>query len=155
MRFWYLSHRRPAKAQASLRIHAVSPEPSLFAHMRNGCRQRIRPNIRHLAPTGWLRIRIWRMNDEKCHNLMTLGSHCANQTFWFLFVKDYIGTQEKDVDSKSVLNTPGSSCYWPFYGGGPGVVLILCDFVVYSTGRLMLSLALLFVLVLLKSLLAL
>ena len=33
MRFWYLSHRRPAKAQASLRIRAVSPEPSLFAHM--------------------------------------------------------------------------------------------------------------------------
>ena len=33
MRSWYLSHRRPAKAQASLRIRAVSPEPSLFAHI--------------------------------------------------------------------------------------------------------------------------
>ena len=33
MRLWYLSHRRPAKAQASLRIRTVSPEPSLFAHM--------------------------------------------------------------------------------------------------------------------------
>ena len=28
----YLSHRRTAKAQVSLRIQAVSPEPSLFAH---------------------------------------------------------------------------------------------------------------------------
>ena len=34
MRLWYLSHRRPEKAQASLRIHTVSPEPSLFAHIR-------------------------------------------------------------------------------------------------------------------------
>ena len=28
-----LSHRRPAKAQVSLRIRAVLPEPSLFAHI--------------------------------------------------------------------------------------------------------------------------
>ena len=32
-RLWYLSHRRPAKAQASLRIRAVSPEPLLFARI--------------------------------------------------------------------------------------------------------------------------
>ena len=31
MRKWYLWHRRPAKAKASLRIRAVSPEPLLFA----------------------------------------------------------------------------------------------------------------------------
>ena len=30
--------RRPAKAQANLRIRAVSPEPSLFAHMKYGSR---------------------------------------------------------------------------------------------------------------------
>ena len=61
MRLWYLSHGRPAKTQASLRIRAVSPEPSRFAHIKYGSRQRVRPNIRHLGPTGWLRIRIWRM----------------------------------------------------------------------------------------------
>ena len=33
MRKGYLSHRRPAKAQASLRMSAVSPEPLLFADM--------------------------------------------------------------------------------------------------------------------------
>ena len=33
MRLWYLSHRRPAKAHASLRICAVPPEPLLFAHI--------------------------------------------------------------------------------------------------------------------------
>ena len=31
MRLWLLSHRRPTKAQTSLRIRAISPEPSLFA----------------------------------------------------------------------------------------------------------------------------
>ena len=50
MRIWYISHRRPAKAQANLRIRAVSPEPLLFAHMKYGSRQRVRPKIRHLAP---------------------------------------------------------------------------------------------------------
>ena len=56
MRLWYLSHRRPAKAQASLRIRAVSPEPSLFAHIKYGSRRRVRPKLRQLAP----RMRVWR-----------------------------------------------------------------------------------------------
>ena len=50
MRLWHLSHRRPAKAQMSLRIRAVSPEPSLFAYMKYGRRRRVLPKIRHLAP---------------------------------------------------------------------------------------------------------
>ena len=50
MRLWYLPHRRPAKAQASLRIHAVLPEPLLFAHMKYGSRRKVQPNIKHLAP---------------------------------------------------------------------------------------------------------
>ena len=39
MRSWYLSHRRPAKAQV------VSPEPSLFAHMKYKSGRRVRPNL--------------------------------------------------------------------------------------------------------------
>ena len=50
IRLCYLSHRRPAKAQASLCIRTVSPEPSLFAHMKYGSRWRVWPKIRHLAP---------------------------------------------------------------------------------------------------------
>ena len=49
MRSWYLPHRRPAKAPAHLRICAVSPEPSLLAHMKYGSRWRVRPKFRHLA----------------------------------------------------------------------------------------------------------
>ena len=62
MILWCLSHRRPAKAQASLRIRAVSPEPSLFTHMKCGSRRRVRQKIKHLAPTGWLGMRVWRMS---------------------------------------------------------------------------------------------
>ena len=39
-----------AKAQASLCIRAVLPEPSLFAHMKYGSRWRVWLKIRHLAP---------------------------------------------------------------------------------------------------------
>ena len=52
MRLCYLSHKRPANAQASLRICAVSTEPSPFAHMKYGSRRRGRPKIRHLAQLG-------------------------------------------------------------------------------------------------------
>ena len=72
MRIWYLSHGRPAKAQASLRIRAVSPEPSLFAHMKYGSRRRFRPKIRQLP--HWIAAHAGLKNefteDEKCHNLM-------------------------------------------------------------------------------------
>ena len=61
------------KAQASLRIRAVSPEPSLFAHMKYGSRRRVWPKIRHL--THWTaahaHLKNEFMEDEKCHNLMS------------------------------------------------------------------------------------
>ena len=72
MRLFYLSHRRPAKAQASLRICAVSPEPSLFAHIKYGSRWRVRPKIRHLP--HWMAAHALLKNefteDETCHNLL-------------------------------------------------------------------------------------
>ena len=73
MRFRYLSHRRPAMAQASLRICAVSPKPSLFTHMKSGSRGRVRPKIRHLAPLDGCACATeeWITEDEKCQNLMS------------------------------------------------------------------------------------
>ena len=60
IRLWYLSHRRPTKAQASLRIRqgsdeiacirAVSPEPLLLAHIKYGSRRRVQLKIRYLDP---------------------------------------------------------------------------------------------------------
>ena len=41
-RFLYVSHRRAVKSQASLRICAVSPEPSLLAYIKYRYRLRLR-----------------------------------------------------------------------------------------------------------------
>ena len=49
LRLWYLLHRRKAKPQASLRIRTVSPEPSLFAHIKYGSRRSVRQKIGHLS----------------------------------------------------------------------------------------------------------
>ena len=51
---WYLSPMRAAKVQASLRIHCVSPEPSLLAHTSSESRGTFRQKARSLAPlNGW------------------------------------------------------------------------------------------------------
>ena len=53
-RIWYLSPMRAAKVQASLRIRAVSPEPSLLAHTSSESRATFRQKARSLAPlNGW------------------------------------------------------------------------------------------------------
>ena len=45
---------RAAKVQASLRIRAVSPEPSLLAHTSSESRGTVRQKARSLAPlNGW------------------------------------------------------------------------------------------------------
>ena len=53
-RIWYVSPMRAAKVQASLRIHAVSPEPPLLAHTSSESRGTFRQKARYLAPlNGW------------------------------------------------------------------------------------------------------
>ena len=53
-RIWYLSLMRAATVQASLRIRAVSPEPSLLAHTSSESRGTFRQKARSLAPlNGW------------------------------------------------------------------------------------------------------
>ena len=49
-RIWYLSPMRAAKVQASLRIRAVSPEPSLLTHTSSESRGTFRQKARSLAP---------------------------------------------------------------------------------------------------------
>ena len=93
MRLRYLSHRRPAKAQVSLRIRAVSPEPSLFAYLKDGSRQRVRSKIRHLAPLdgcACARLKNEFTEDEKYHNLM-------------IWLKYYQGSQTLNMSIRSKL----------------------------------------------------
>ena len=53
-RIWYLSPMRAAKVQASLRIRAVSPEPSLLDHTSSESRGTFIQKARSLAPlNGW------------------------------------------------------------------------------------------------------
>ena len=92
----YLSHRRPAKAQASLRICAVSPEPSLIALIKYGSRRRVRPKISHLAPPDGYTctFEVWITEDENNHNLMT----------WLISVCQY-----------KYLSLAFSFSFWPFF----------------------------------------
>ena len=64
-RIWYLSHMRAAKVQASLRIRAVSPEPSLLAHTNSESRGTFRQKARSLAPLNG-----WACAVKICHNGM-------------------------------------------------------------------------------------
>ena len=56
---------RAAKVQASLRIRAVSPEPSLLAHTNSESRGTFRQKARSLAPLNG-----WACAVEICHDRM-------------------------------------------------------------------------------------
>ena len=64
-RIWYLSPMRAAKVQASLRIRAVSPEPSLLAHTSSESRGTLRQKARSLA-----QLNGWACAIEICHDGM-------------------------------------------------------------------------------------
>ena len=64
-RICYLSPMRAAKVQASLRIRAVSPEPSLLAHTSSESRGTFRQKARSLAPLNG-----WACAVEICHDGM-------------------------------------------------------------------------------------
>ena len=64
-RIWYLSPMRAAKVQASLRIRAVSPEPSLLAHTSSESRGTFRRKARSLA-----QLNGWACAVETCHDGM-------------------------------------------------------------------------------------
>ena len=83
-RIWYLSPMRAAKVQASLRIRAVSPEPSLLAHTSSESRGTFRQKARSLAPLNG-----WACAVKICHDGMledTNSLDAAHMTFKFKFV---------------------------------------------------------------------
>ena len=60
----YLSHRRRAKAQTSLRFRAFSTEPSPFAHTIQGTGGNVRQRAPSLALLKWLRMRVLRITNR-------------------------------------------------------------------------------------------
>ena len=80
-RIWYLSPMRAAKVQASLRIRAVSPEPSLLAHTSSESRGTIRQKARSLAPLNG-----WACAVEICHDEMLEDTNSLDGAHLFLHV---------------------------------------------------------------------
>ena len=74
-RIWYLSPMRAAKVQASLRICAVSPEPSLLAHTSSESRGTFRQKARSLAPLNG-----WACAVEICHDGMLEDTNSLDGT---------------------------------------------------------------------------
>ena len=71
-RIWYLSPMRAAKVQASLRIRAVSPEPSLLAHTSSESRGTFRQKTRSPAPLNGLACAVKICRDGKLEDTNSL-----------------------------------------------------------------------------------
>ena len=75
-RLWYLLPIRAAKVQASLRIRAVSPEPSLLAHTSSESRGTFRQKARSLAPLNGWACAVKLCHDEMLEDTNSLdGAH--------------------------------------------------------------------------------
>ena len=92
-RIWYLSPMRAAKVQASLRIRAVSPEPSLLAHTSSESRGTFRQKARSLAPLNG-----WACAVKVCHDGMLEDTNSLGAAHIFLSDFHIIGVQEEGVE---------------------------------------------------------
>ena len=99
-RIWYLSPMRAAKVQASLRIRAVSPEPSLLAHTSSEWRGTFRQKARSLAPLNG-----WACAVKICHDGMledTNSLDAALMTTTFLWLSNLASPlHKKETKSKT------------------------------------------------------
>ena len=103
VRLWYLSHRRPAKAQACLRIHKVWPEPSLFTHRNYGSRQRVRPKSRNLAPLYGCACVFEEFTEDK--KISWVGSNVRAKTpincYWICSEFNHVTHSSSPISSRS------------------------------------------------------
>ena len=87
-RICYLSPMRAAKVQASLRIRAVSPEPSLLAHTNSETRGTFRQKARSLAPLNGWACAVKICHDGMLEDTNSLdGAHLKHQIKNLLTVK--------------------------------------------------------------------
>ena len=80
MGLWDIPHRRSAKAQASLRIRAVSPEPSLFAHMKYGNKN----DFSTFAIVGTLELCIIRSINKATSHRANISSSKLNKMTYYI-----------------------------------------------------------------------
>ena len=93
-RIWYLSPMRAAKVQASLRIRAVSPEPSLLAHTSSESRGTFRQKARSLAPLNGCACAV-----EICHDGMLEDTNSLDAAH----IKSLAGFVKKKTVTELVL----------------------------------------------------
>ena len=81
-RIWLLSPMRAAKVQASLRIRAVSPEPSLLAPISSESRGTFRKKARSLATLNGWPCAVEICHDEMLEDTNSLdGAHMIKSNF--------------------------------------------------------------------------
>ena len=90
-RIWYLSPMRAAKVQASLRIRAVSPEPSLLAHTSSESRGTFRQKARSLAPLNGCACAV-----KICHDGMLEDTNSLDGAHVYV-VRTYILNERKST----------------------------------------------------------
>ena len=114
-RIWYLSPMRAAKVQASLRIRAVLPEPSLLAHTSSKSRGTFRQKARSLAPLNG-----WACAVKVCHDRMLEDTNSLDGAHLFSFSDIYhifagsfalIGLDLAMNWNDGLLMNAGTSCY--------------------------------------------
>ena len=86
-RIWYFSPMRAAKVQASLRIRAVSPEPSLLAHTSSESRGTFRQKARSLAPLNG-----WACAVKICHDGMLEDTNSLDGAHIILYFRFFVCT---------------------------------------------------------------
>ena len=99
-RIWYLSPMRAAKVQASLRIRAVSPEPSLLAHTSSESRGTFRQKARSLAPLNGWACAVKICHDGMLEDTNSLdGAHIVFQHSYYLhfIAKPWLETVSKSA----------------------------------------------------------
>ena len=106
---------RAAKVQASLRIHAVSPEPPLLAHTSSESRGTVRQKARSLAPlNGWAcAVKIY--HDGMLEDTNSLD---GAQLIYLLVVLIW--------SLEEALEGGVASCSLYFLGSFPGLIPGLC-----------------------------
>ena len=122
MRLWYLSHKPPAKAQASLRIHT-------FTYIQCGSKRKVWPNFRNLAPLDCCPYAFeeWVYGGQKVPYLMT-WLICPDLSVWiFIYLNHYskvqihltvifcgyFGVSDGQIQNMSCLMTKQQNDYAP------------------------------------------
>ena len=99
-RIWYLSPMRAAKVQASLRIRAVSPEPSLLAHTSSESRGTFRQKARSLTSLNGLACAVKNCHDGMLEDTNSLdGAHITKHLTRFWVDLDQLCCQQTQMYS--------------------------------------------------------